>query len=337
MGSCRDYLAKTDWGRRQLPGGLRRSARQRRPHFILVRQLLPLPNCQRTNPHQGCGKEHCRTLAKSGNTGKKIFRRRTTIYPVWGGTRLADFGETIYYSPMTASLPPILDRIDADGFAVLSGVFSRCRAADILHHLQAALGSDQAGAALRAQGGTVYAARNVLDLWPPVRSVWKQPPLPELLAAILGHAAGLVRVLYFDKPPGQSWALPWHKDVAIAVRANRLPSTVFGTPTTKAGVPHVEAPQEILENMLTLRIHLDDITEENGPLKVIPGSHRGVETQDPHTIFSQAGDVLLMRPLVSHCSIRSHADTSRHRRILHLEFAGTPLLADGYEWHDFWR
>ena len=46
--------------------------------------------------------------------------------------------------------------------------------------------------------------------------------LASALQTALGPGLGLVRVLYFDKPPGQSWALPWHKDLTIAVRANRL-------------------------------------------------------------------------------------------------------------------
>ena len=59
-----------------------------------------------------------------------------------------------------------------------------------------------------------------------------------------------------------------------AVTDNRLPSQRFSRPTTKAGVPHETAPDEILREMLTLRIHLDDVTEENGPLQVVPESHR---------------------------------------------------------------
>src|SRR5262249_11408360 len=139
-------------------------------------------------------------------------------------------------------------------------------------------------------------------------------------------APGLVRVLYFDKPPGQSWALPWHKDLTIAVRDNALPSERFGKPTRKAGVPHVEAPESVLAGMVTARIHLDDVTDENGPLKVVPGSHRagkGLALADAEvrTVYAGAGDVLLMRPLVAHCSNRSLPETRRHRRILHLEFA----------------
>jgi hypothetical protein len=33
----------------------------------------------------------------------------------------------------------------------------------------------------------------------------------------------------------------------------------------------VHPPAEILDKMLTLRVHLDDCGEENGPLRVIPG------------------------------------------------------------------
>jgi hypothetical protein len=45
--------------------------------------------------------------------------------------------------------------------------------------------------------------------------------------------------------------------------------------------------------------------------------------------------VLLMRPLLAHCSGKSHPETTRHRRILHFEFAADPHLPDGYIWHNF--
>lgn len=219
----------------------------------------------------------------------------------------------------------------------MPAVFSTAQVEAIRGELSAAFAADGGGATLRAASGELYGSRNILQLWPGVADVWRSPPLPEVLARILGDEFGLVRVLFFDKPPGQSWALPWHKDFAVAVRDNRLPSSHFHKPTRKAGVPHVEAPQCLLEKMLTLRIHLNDICEENGPLKVIPGSHLGREDRPPRTILARAGDVLLMRPLISHASNKSHPETTRHRRILHLEFAGTPELPDGYAWHDFVR
>jgi hypothetical protein len=228
--------------------------------------------------------------------------------------------------------------LSQDGYVVIPAVFSADQVERILAALSSAFAEDADGSTLRSADGSIYGARNLLQLWPPVIDAWQRTPLPEVLAEVLGPAFGLVRVLYFDKPPEQSWALPWHKDVAIAVRNNRMPSEQFGKPTFKAGVPHVEAPEWLLESMLTLRLHLDDMTDENGPLKVLPGSHRtGVADKPPVTILGGRGDVLLMRPLLNHASNKSHAKTKQHRRILHFEFSGVEQLPDGFEWHDFIR
>jgi ectoine hydroxylase-related dioxygenase (phytanoyl-CoA dioxygenase family) len=128
--------------------------------------------------------------------------------------------------------------------------------------------------------------------------------------------------------------------LTIAVRDNGLSTPVFCKPTRKAGVPHVEAPVEILEQMVNVRIHLDEVTDENGPLRVLPGSHRtGKELRfadlSPRSILVAAGDVLLIRPLLAHSSGNASPNTHRHRRILHLEFAANAELPDGYSWHDF--
>jgi hypothetical protein len=231
-----------------------------------------------------------------------------------------------------------LRALEEDGCVLLPGVLSPAEVEAVRAGLVEAL-ARQAGQApaIRGEEGSIYAARNVLDLWPEAGCAWRRGALPGVLAGALGPAFGLVRVLYFDKPPGGSWALPWHKDLTVAVRAHR--GGVFSHPTTKAGVPHAEAPVEVLEGMLTARLHLDEVTDENGPLKVLPGSHRtGKEMHlegEPRTIHTSAGDVLLMRPLLAHSSGRSHEGTTRHRRVLHLEFAASPELPDGYAWHTF--
>lgn len=170
--------------------------------------------------------------------------------------------------------------------------------------------------------------------------VWQRPPVLGLLQRVLGLRYGLVRVLFLDKPPQQTWPLPWHKDVTIAVRDNRIPSRHYQKPTRKAGVPHVEAPTELLEAMLTVRIHLDEVTAENGPMRVLPGSHRCGKSMiapdgPPRDILVNRGNVLFFRPLLIHGSAASQEGTRRHHRVLHLEFAATPELLDGYAWHDF--
>ena len=232
----------------------------------------------------------------------------------------------------------LLSAMERDGFHLLRGAFSDSECDHLLADWAAACASNGAGV-MRNAAGDVYGARNIVELWPDVVRVMHQPALMDALRLALGTAFGLVRVLYFDKPPGDSWALPWHKDTAIAVKNNRLPSMQFDHPTAKYGVPHVEAPTWLLEKMLTARLHLDDVTDENGPLKILPGSHRGGKESSPGEnavkVLCAQGDVLLMRPLLAHCSGHSTPETTRHRRILHLEFSPMRELPDGYEWHTF--
>ena len=236
------------------------------------------------------------------------------------------------------------EALDEQGFTVLPAVLSRERVASLLVDLERALA--HAGSSVLQSRGQVYGVRNLIDIWPPALSVAHETPLREAVASVLGQGFGLVRSIFFDKPPGRTWSLPWHRDMAIAVRDVQRATEGFGRPTVKAGIPHVEAPAWLLRVMLTARVALDDVTDENGPLLVIPGSHRHARPDDlpsrqlltsAHPIHLQAGDTLLIRPLVVHRSGPSQAGTSRHRRTLHFEFAPAMRLPGLLEWHQFLR
>ena len=238
------------------------------------------------------------------------------------------------------------EHVDHLGFTLVREVFSDSECTQLIRKLEFAQSQNPAEA-FRSSRGTVFAARNVLRWFPQLLDWWPRYPLPDLLKSILGNDVGLVRVLYFDKPSHRSWSLPFHKDMTVAVKDNQLPSRRFTKPTSKAGVDHVEAPASILCNMLTLRIHLDSADQQNGCLQVIPGSHRSGKQlsrdgEPPVSVECRAGDVLAIRPLVSHASAHSQPGSKtghkeRHRRILHLEFSGDATLPDGYEWHTFER
>jgi hypothetical protein len=226
--------------------------------------------------------------------------------------------------------------LERDGHLLLRGVLDAAAVDRAAADCAAALENCAAGdSVLTSQRGRAYGARNLLQLWPGAVDLLRAAPLAEMLKDVLGEAAGVVRGLYFDKPPGASWSLPWHRDLTVAVKKHG-PLGRFNKPTFKAGVPHLEAPVELLATMLTARVHLDAMKPENGPLQVVPGSHRLDAAPRPvETIHCAAGDVLLMRPLLSHASITSAEGCTEHRRIVHLEMSPTAELPDGYEWHDW--
>ncbi|MGL4422360.1 MAG: phytanoyl-CoA dioxygenase family protein [Gemmataceae bacterium] len=229
----------------------------------------------------------------------------------------------------------MIDALTRDGYVIISGVFSNLEIEALRIAAAEALATTQAGVLASGSGGPAYGARNLLALWPDAARLIHAPRLFPILHQVLGPRAGLVRGLYFDKPPGHSWALPWHRDQTIAVQAHAS-HEMFRKPTIKAGVPHVEAPLELLATMLTVRIHLDAMTAENGPLQVMVGSHAPGLPGDGERIALQcgAGDVLLMRPLLLHASGHT-TDGAGHRRIVHLECAVEPNLSGGYAWHTF--
>jgi len=232
-----------------------------------------------------------------------------------------------------------MESLPNDGFVVLRGVFTADDVQSMLVELERA--TSNVDPAIRRNGSAVYAVRDLLRVCPRVIEWWRKPRLVDLVRSTLGPDCGLVRGVLFDKPPQQTWAVPFHKDLTIAIAPPEQLSPRYSSPRLKAGVMHCEAPVTVLERMLTLRIHLDAATDETGALQIRPGTHRGgkmmsAEPVEPLTIIADAGDVLAMFPLVEHASGKSQAGNA-HRRVLHLEFAATAHLPDGYRWHEFVR
>ncbi len=218
----------------------------------------------------------------------------------------------------------IASNLDTRGFAIVPNVLDAAGC-----HAMASLLGDASGAGtrgmLRIQEVAALAQRLLADL---VRPHLPDKPVP-------------VRGIYFDKRPETNWLVAWHQDLTLALKEKaEVPG--FGPWSVKEGVPHVQPPMKLLEQMLTVRLHLDDTDADNGALRVLSGTHRlgrlsaeaiqnCRETHEEVLCEAKAGDVLLMRPLLLHASSRS--SSARRRRVLHIEFAGFSL-PDPLEWHE---
>jgi ectoine hydroxylase-related dioxygenase (phytanoyl-CoA dioxygenase family) len=216
--------------------------------------------------------------------------------------------------------------IEADhGYSILHNVFAPEEMVEIKEEL--------AGNALpRTKAG----ARHLLSV-PVIRDLSADPRLIAIARAFVGPAAVPFRATLFDKSPTTNWLVVWHQDTALPLR-HRVQRDDWGPWSTKAGVLYAHAPAWALEQVIALRVSLDDSSLTNGPLRVLPCTHRGGVLADeqierlahataPADCVTPSGGVIAMRPLIVHASSKS--TDSRPRRVLHIEYAAALHLAPG--------
>jgi hypothetical protein len=154
-----------------------------------------------------------------------------------------------------------------------------------------------------------------------------------IAAGVQGPTSRAVRAVLFDKTASRNWRLGWRQDRTIVVKA-RVETDEFGPWSRKGGLQHVAPPFELLRRMLTLRVHLDDVDENNAPLLVALGSHRlgpvavegidsAVAASRRYACLASAGDVWVYLTPILHAS--DAARTARRRRVLQVDYADAPL------------
>jgi ectoine hydroxylase-related dioxygenase (phytanoyl-CoA dioxygenase family) len=174
---------------------------------------------------------------------------------------------------------------------------------------------------------------------PTVATVARAARLMEMVQETLGRNVFPFRATLFDKSPTANWLVVWHQDTALPLQERReVPG--WGPWSVKDDVIYAHAPERTLSQVLALRLHLDDSTAENGPLRVLPGTHTlGVLTDEAlHDLSTRIvavdcvvprGGVLAMRPLIVHASSKSQSDAPR--RVLHIEYAASSVTAEGLD------
>lgn len=185
---------------------------------------------------------------------------------------------------------------------------------------------------------TKAGARRVLGV-PAVEQLAGDSRLLDIASEFVGPAPVPFRATLFDKSASANWLVVWHQDTALPLR-DRFEDSAWGPWSTKAGVVHAHAPAWALEQVVALRLSLDDSTGTNGPLRVLPDSHRGgVLTDDQIAQLARrttsvdcvaaAGGIVAMRPLTVHASSKS--SDQKPRRVLHIEYAATLTLGEHIE------
>jgi hypothetical protein len=186
----------------------------------------------------------------------------------------------------------------------------------------------------RSRAGSRHLLRH-----PAVAGLARDARLVGLARGFLGSTPFPFRATLFEKSPASNWLAVWHQDTALPFKS-RFEGTGWGPWSVKEGVLYSHAPASALSHIVALRVHLDPSEGSNGPLRIVPGSHRlGVLTDEMIAAAVQksrvvecilpAGGVLAMRPLVLHSS--GKVTSQSPRRVIHLEYADSPALGEGLE------
>lgn len=185
----------------------------------------------------------------------------------------------------------------------------------------------------------LFAIRQFLKEVPELQHLIFNENLKTIISELFGEKYFVVKSIYFDKPETSNWYVAYHQDLTISVD-QKLELENFGPWTTKQNQFAVQPPLDILENIYTIRIHLDDTDEKNGALKVVPGSHaKGVyrpetidwtvETEEICKV--EKGGIMIMKPLIIHGSNRT--TNGKKRRVIHIEFSEREL-PEGLNWSE---
>ena len=213
------------------------------------------------------------------------------------------------------------------GYSIVECVFVRAE-------MIAAVETLAAAAPHRTKAG----ARHLLSV-PMVRDLAGDPRMLAIARQFVGPAETPFRATLFDKSLSANWLVVWHQDTALPLR-RRSERDGWGPWSTKAGILYAHAPAWALEQVIALRVCLDDSSMTNGPLRVLPGTHRGavytdeqidrlVHSMTPVDCVAGSGGVVAMRPLTVHASSKSLA--AQPRRVLHIEYAATVRLGADLE------
>jgi len=212
-----------------------------------------------------------------------------------------------------------------DGFGIVNAVLASTEIAELLRTLDAS-------PLTRGRAGARHLMKH-----PAVSCVANGPRLLAIASGFLGPSVVPYRATLFDKSSARNWLVAWHQDTALPLQERRdVPG--WGPWSVKSGIAYAHAPARALSRVVALRVHFDDSREDNGPLRVLPGTHalgvlseadtdRLVREIPPVDCLVSSGGIVAMRPLILHAS--SKAETDQPRRVLHIEYADSLEVDEG--------
>lgn len=218
--------------------------------------------------------------------------------------------------------------IEDNGYSIIDAVFSSEEVEAIIKEIDK---KGNSSSLVFRKSKDLFAIRQFLKEIPSIKKVVFNNELKAILKSFLGENFFVIKSIYFDKPEESNWFVAYHQDLTISVD-KKVELDGFTNWTTKQNQFSVQPKARILEEILTIRIHLDNTDENNGALKVIPKSHKkGIERIDTFNFHKKEekicsvkrGGIMIMKPLLFHASNKT--TNKARRRVIHIEFSNITL------------
>ncbi|MBT0608714.1 phytanoyl-CoA dioxygenase family protein [Aequorivita echinoideorum] len=212
--------------------------------------------------------------------------------------------------------------LEENGYSILTDLYSQNEISEILACIENA--EQVENSFMRTKD--LFAIRQLITNVPELSDLLFNKKLTELISDLTESEYFLTKAIYFDKPSESNWFVAYHQDLSITVD-QKVELENYVNWTFKKGQYGVQPPVQILEDTITIRIHLDKTDKNNGALKVIPKSHlNGIiradskdwNLENEFICEIEKGGAMLMKPLTLHASNRT--TNRKKRRVIHLEF-----------------
>jgi hypothetical protein len=225
----------------------------------------------------------------------------------------------------------IRNELIENGFSIVDNVYSPGEVQNILD----AINKVDPNKDTFRRSSDLFAIRQFLKEVPESLDLIFTNKLKFLILQVMGEGFFVVKSIYFDKLESSNWFVPYHQDLTISTD-KKVELDNFKNWTTKQNQFAVQPPLSFLENIFTIRIHLDDTDEKNGALKVIPRSHLKNQTENIFPFHQEQvretycnvmqGGIMLMKPLTLHSSDKTV--NNKKRRVIHIEFSNMELPSE---------
>jgi len=222
----------------------------------------------------------------------------------------------------------IKQNLQEDGFTIIENIYSKEEVKTILQYLE------------KHEVQKSFGVRYFLKLFPSIHELIFNNNILTIIKNIAPNA-NIIKSIYFDKPPHANWIVNWHQDLTINVEG-KINDTDYKNWRVLTDRTVVQPPLYILNNIFTIRIHLNKCTTENGALRIVKNSHlQGItplqgmsaELSNIEKICEvDQGGILIMKPLLFHSSRRT--ENNKNRRVIHIEFCDVKL-PEGLTWKEF--